>query len=845
MSHGYGAQSQTIAPPDFEIVFNSVPDLYLVLSPSLHIVAVSDAYLSATMTQRDAIVGRYLFDVFPDDPSLVNACGERNLKTSLELVLKNKTADTMAVQKYPIRRSDSASESFETRYWSPTNSPVFDPGTDKILYIIHRVNDVTEYVNSVANAANHSDVARELREEKTKVEAEVFRRAQEIQEVNRNLRAANEELIYLHQQLEAKSRDLAHALKTSDERFFLLVDGVKEYGIFMLDCEGTVKSWNRGAQRIFGYTEQEIVGHSFSMFFDESDRRAGIPQRELAHADLFGSADEQGWRVRKNGTKFWANGCVTALYDSDDKLRGYAKILRDLTERKRAESLLQSIVDTASEGIITLNSVGNIQSFNKASEKIFGYEASEVLGHRILDLIPEVYESLSAGIVREVFGMHRGVAQGIGHETIGQHKNGRKFPIEIALSEFQQDGETRFTALIRDITARKELEKQYHHSQKMEAIGLLAGGVAHDFNNLLTIIFGYSEMLLKQLTEQDGTRVMIGEIHHAASRAAALTRQLLAFSRQQLQQPQILDINECVREADSLLRRLIGEDIQLTTQLAASPSTFRGDPSQIDQVIMNLVVNARDAMPQGGTLLLSTRTMTADANADLPICDMPFGQYVALDITDSGIGIEPELQARIFEPFFTTKGVGKGTGLGLSVVDGIVKQSSGWLKLSSEMGRGSTFSIYFPVCHRTASVDNQNASQELIGGTETILLVEDELGVREFASFALESCGYNVHKARDAHEAMMIAQKLQVPIHLLISDIVLPHLSGYKLFDAIRNLQPEIKVLFLSGYAEDEISRRSAERNTARVLSKPFTSQVLALWVRSVLDETPSIQTCQ
>ncbi len=357
-----------------------------------------------------------------------------------------------------------------------------------------------------------------------------------------------------------------------------------------------------------------------------------------------------------------------------------------MTKSRQAETLLRSIVDTAIDGIITIDARGIIRTFNKSAQNMFGYTAEEVVGKNIRMLMPEPYHSQHDDYVDNYLTTGQAKIIGIGREVEGLHKNGRRFPIDLAISEFEQDGQRGFTGLVRDITERKELERQYRHSQKMQAVGTLAGGIAHDFNNLLTVILGYCELLTARISDSRPELQLVSEIHQAGTRAALLTRQLLTFSRQQANRPVTVDLNHVVQDCARMLERLISEDIRLNTEVDAVPCHVRADPSQMEQVILNLSINARDAMPQGGNLTISTCVIpAAEAPANLS-AECADRDLVQLTVSDDGQGIPPEIQSRIFEPFFTTKGIGKGTGLGLAVVDGIVRQANGCLQLSASQG---------------------------------------------------------------------------------------------------------------------------------------------------------------
>ncbi len=385
-----------------------------------------------------------------------------------------------------------------------------------------------------------------------------------------------------------------------------------------------------------------------------------------------------------------------------------------------------------------------------------------------------------------------------------------------------------------NVSDHKRVEQQLHHAQKMEAVGRLAGGVAHDFNNLLTVINGYAEMVQDRLPPGDPVRELVGEITRAGERAAALTRRLLAFSRQQLVVPQVLDLNALVADTEKLLRRLIGEDVELVADLEPALGRVQADPGQVEQILMNLAVNARDAMPRGGRLTIQTRNLRVDVSDSSGVVP---GPYVLLAVADTGCGMDEATQARLFEPFFTTKGPGRGTGLGLATVHGIVQQAGGHIAVESAPGRGTTFRIYLP---RVEAVGPTRKSQQGAhlrpGGRETILLVEDESAVRALVRAVLQDGGYQVLEARDGREALQMVEQYPGPIHLLVSDVVMPELGGRELADRLAGLRPDLKILYLSGYTDDAVLRHGVREAEAVLLQKPFTPDALALTVREVLD---------
>jgi two-component system cell cycle sensor histidine kinase/response regulator CckA len=389
----------------------------------------------------------------------------------------------------------------------------------------------------------------------------------------------------------------------------------------------------------------------------------------------------------------------------------------------------------------------------------------------------------------------------------------------------------------RDITERKILEEQLRQSQKMEAIGQLAGGIAHDFNNLLTAITGYSDLTLRRLQAEDPLRSNIEEVKKAGERAASLTRQLLAFSRKQVLQPKVFDLNSVISELEKMLQRLIGEDIELRTVLGVEPGSVKADPGQIEQVIMNLVVNARDAMPYGGKLTIETKNIYLGEEYAHHRSAVDPGSYVMLAISDTGIGMDEKTQARIFEPFFTSKEAGKGTGLGLSTVYGIVKQSDGNIWVYSEVGRGTTFKVYLPRVDESVQEYKRGTEvEEDLQGTESILLAEDEDTVRRLARDVLEMYGYRVLEAPNGGAAFLICERHKEPIHLLVTDVIMPEMSGPELTDRLIRLRPEMKVLYMSGYTDNAIVHRGVLDEGTNFIQKPFTPNALARRVREVLD---------
>ena len=524
---------------------------------------------------------------------------------------------------------------------------------------------------------------------------------------------------------EAERNQALHRLHQTEQTFRLLINGVTDYAIFMLDPGGLVTTWNTGAERMKGYREDEIVRRHFSIFYTPEDRDAGLPARILETVDRQGRFEGEGWRVRKDGSRFWVNVVIEPLRDADGRLLGYAKVTRDITERRQAEQALEQT--------------------------------------------------------------------------------------RVALAQ----------------------------AQKMETIGQLAGGVAHDFNNLLTAILGGVSLLERRIGDRldAEARKLLSGIQTAVQRAADLTHQLLAFSRKQTLAPQVTDLNKLVTEMSELLRRTLGEQVVIETVLAGGLWRTFVDRNQLENVVLNLAVNSRDAMPDGGRLTLETGNVFLDDAYAANHAEVKSGQYVMVAVSDTGIGMDEAVIQRAFEPFYTTKPEGRGTGLGLSQVFGFVKQSEGHIELYSEIGRGTTVKVYLP---RHVGADQQDAVVELPyadvpRGSETILVVEDHNTVRDYVANALGHLGYRVVEAAESSRALELLAS-HPEITLLLTDVGLPGMNGRKLVDQARQHAPGLKAVFMTGYARNAISHHGLVQPGTHLLPKPFTVGALARTVREVLD---------
>jgi signal transduction histidine kinase/CheY-like chemotaxis protein len=605
----------TIKPsPDFRSLFEGAPGLYLVLTPDFRIAAVSDAYLQATMTVRDQIIGRGIFEVFPDNPDDPSTTGVQNLRASLECVLRTKQPDAMPVQKYDIQRPESEGGGFEARFWSPRNSPV-KSADGELTYIIHEVEDVTEFIRKEEERQADKRHTAALQTRAEQMESEIVVRAKQAADANRDLRNANARLGVLYDQIVC--------------------------------------------------------------LMMRADQELALPTTEQAQS-----------------------------MSPEEML-------------KRIERL---------------------------------------------------------------------------------------------------------------ITEHRRLEEHVRQSQKMEAIGRLAGGIAHDFNNLLTVITGQT-VLLQQQTADGPSSVKLKAIEQAAQRASALTSQLLTFSRKQIVQERVVDLDTIISGLEDMLRRLIGEHIIMTTVLGSGAKPVKVDRTQIELVLMNLAVNARDAMPDGGRLTIETCSRTLQPGQ---VGSLQAGAYVVVSVSDTGHGMDPDTAARIFEPFFTTKPAGSGTGLGLATAVGVAAQSGGELCVESRIGEGTTFRLYLPVSNEASTPPVAAEIAAPAAGAGTVLVVEDHPPLRELLETVLSKAGYQVQLAANASEALRIGEDMHIDV--VLTDVVMPGMSGIELAERLRERQSSIRIIFMSGYDQGMLQARGAH---SHILQKPFTPRTLVKLIAEVLAANP------
>jgi hypothetical protein len=553
--------------------------------------------------------------------------------------------------------------------------------------------------------------------------------------------------------------------------------------------------------------------------------------------------------LRAGAHDFMVKGKFARLVPAIDRELREAEMRR---ERRRIEQDLrtseqrfQELFELAPDAIVMTNADGVITLINQPAEALFGYSREELVGELVEKLMPESHRPDHVGLRQNYLRSAAPRAMGGGMANLrGMRKDGTVFPVEISLAPINSSAGPQVAAAVRDVTARLRLEGQLRQSQKMEAIGRLAGGVAHDFNNILSVILSCGEMLLEDLKPGEPMRDDLEEIQKAGLRAADLTKQLLMFSRQQVLEPRVVDLNDVLTAMDKMLQRILGADVDLVSLRTKPLGRVRIDPSSVEQVIMNLVVNARDAMPTGGKLTMETENVVLDESYASDHLGVKPGPYVMLAITDTGTGIDKVTIARIFEPFFTTKEAGKGTGLGLSTVFGIAQQSGGTVWVYSEPGKGTTFKVYLPRVDAAVDAVRAVAPPKDLRGSETILLVDDDDQVRAVAHSILQRTGYHVIEARNAGEALLHAERHPGTIHLLLSDVVMPQMSGPELAKRLANARPEMKVLCMSGYTDDSIVRHGVLDAQLAFFQKPITPDALMTKVREVLD-SPKSQTAK
>lgn len=630
------------------------------------------------------------------------------------------------------------------------------------------------------------------------------------------------------------SVDPGKVTASEDMRFRLLVDAVVDYAIYMIDPDGIITSWNAGARRFKGYEEAEILGQHFSRFYTEEDRKSGLPQRALDTALREGRFEGEGWRVRKDGTRFWSSVVIDPIRDPSGKLLGFAKITRDLTDRKMAEEtlkqseqqfrlLVQSVTDYA---IFMLTPEGRVSNWNPGAQRIKGYLPEEVIGqHFSIFYTPEDREAQLPQRTLDI-AVREGRFENKGWR---QRKDGTRFLAHVVVDPIWGETGTLlgFAKITRDITetalAQQTLEKTREalfQAQKMQAIGQLSGGIAHDFNNLLTVILGNLEIVRKRVGDEPRLTRLLDNATQGALRGVSLTQRMLAFARRQELKAEPVQIPALVEGIMGLLRSSLGPSVKIETHFSPPPEPVMADVNQLELAVLNLATNARDAMPNGGNLLLRTR---AEVAIDQPQSSLTPGRYVCLSISDTGEGMDEATLASAMDPFFTTKGVGKGTGLGLSMVHGFIEQLGGRFLLKSEKGMGTTAELWMPVAQVGSVVEIADTSPPVPEVPRlNVLVVDDDSLVLTSTCLLLEDLGHRVSVADSGAQALRMIESEQ-HYDLVITDMAMPQMNGAQLAQAIRILMPTLPIILATGFAE---SLDGFAAGLPR-LSKPFNQNSL------------------
>ena len=638
-------------------------------------------------------------------------------------------------------------------------------------------------------------------------------------------------------------------------RLQLLIDAIVDYAIYMIDVDGIVRSWNSGAERLKGYPADEIIGQSFSSFYSPEDRAKGLPQTALRIAAETGRFSSEGWRVRKDGSRFWAFVVVDAIRNEQGQVIGFAKVTRDITDRQQAHNelleserryrrLIEAVVDYA---IFQLDPAGNVATWNPGAQRIKGYDPDEIIGQHFSRFYTP--EDIQLGVPKLA------LAEAAEHgrfeaEGWRMRKDGSRFWASVVIDRIMDEaGElVGFAKVTRDVTERKQaqdelqrVQQQLAASQKLEAVGQLSGGIAHDFNNLLMIVLGNlenAERNSRSLTGSANLHRALINAKRGAQRAAALTSRLLAFSRRQALDPQPINLNNFLNGLQEFLQRTLGERIEVQTVGSAGLWSIEADANHLESAIINLGINARDAMPDGGKLTVEAVNVLADEDYCRMNPELSPGQHVIVCVTDTGIGMTADVLNHAFEPFFTTKEPGQGTGLGLSQVYGFVKQSGGHVKIYSEVGQGTSIRMYFPRYHGEARPLDSNADEFRPGGErlETILVVEDDADLRAYVSELLRDLNYRVVVASSAQAALTILLQEEPKIDLLLTDVVMPGIDGRELGRRAQQIRPNIKILYMTGYSRNAVVHQGRLDEGVELLEKPISQAKLALRVREMLD---------
>ena len=634
-----------------------------------------------------------------------------------------------------------------------------------------------------------------------------------------------------------------------EARFRVLVEQIRDFAIFLVTPDGRPASWNSGVRKVLGYDAAEFLEQPLERLFTPEDIAAGVPRGELETARTRGRASDDRWMVRKGGVRFWASGVTTSLWDGG-RLLGFGKVLRDLSEQKALQQRVEAgeiamrqnderlrlALSAARVGTwrVDLRDRTNTVDVNLARLLELGERDMTVPLEQFFDRVhPDDRER-----VRAAFDRAARAAEPIRTEFRIVWRDG-------SIRWLRDHGEVivggagdpaYLTGAVADITEQRETDERLRQVQRMEAVGKLAGGVAHEVNNMMGVVLGFTEFLLDDFVPGDRRRRDLEQVREAAARAATVTAQLLAFSRRQILQPTLVKVSGVVEALRPVLARMLGEDKSLVIRAEPDVAYVKADRGQLEQVVINLSLNARDAMGPGGRLVIETQNVTVDATGNGPDGGVPAGCYVMLSLSDDGHGMDPATLERIFEPFFTTKPTGQGTGLGLSVVHGIVHQSDGFIRTDTAPGQGTTFRVYLPVANPATERQPRTTGPVLLPGRgETVLVVEDEPMVRSHVVRMLDRLGYTSLEAADGREALEVLSAKAGRVDLVLTDIVMPRMSGRDLATEVAERWPRLPVLFTSGYADDEMARRDLLTPEAPFIQKPFDARGLAAKLRTLL----------
>ena len=615
-----------------------------------------------------------------------------------------------------------------------------------------------------------------------------------------------------------------------------------------------ITSWNPGAERLYGYTAAEVTGRHIEMLIPVGDRDR---EAEVVAAVARGGRVDQyeTRRRRKDGTTAEVSLTMSPITDRTGTIIGVATVARDVSERQRADARFRGLMEAAPDAMVCVDRDGRIVLVNAQTERLFGYGRDKLVGRPVEILVPEQVRGLHPAHRAQYTADPRPRPMGADMQLAGRRRDGSTFPAEVSLAAMSSGEGLLVIAVVRDVTERLEiaaerqrlrtqaerdkLERHLHQSQRLESLGQLAGGVAHDFNNLLGVISNYAAFAAEEVAKEapderwQTVRDDIGQVQQAAEQAAGLTRQLLAFARQEMIQPRVLNVNDVVLSVEQLLIRSLGEHVELIADLAADLPPVLADPGQIEQVLVNLAVNARDAMPQGGKLIIHTASTIIDETASQG--GLPPGQYVALKVSDTGSGIPKDVLDRVFEPFFTTKPKGEGTGLGLATVYGIITQAGGHVRIYSEPGLGTSFTALLPITEQDMALATPPPAEPPHGHGQTVLVVEDEPAMREVTRRILDRTGYHVVAVASGHEALDVLASQLEHFDVLLTDVIMPRMQGKELADKVRIIQPAARVVFMSGYTQGLLGAQGVLEPEVHLIEKPFSESTLLAKLHEVL----------